>query len=71
MGSKGFEIRELLYRCVKELDYVQSVENCHSGLCASAEGKELIEIGMKALGVKDLAAETLPAAVEPPQEPKP
>jgi hypothetical protein len=50
---------ELLYQCIRELEYVQSVENCSSGLCASAAGRELIEEGMKALGVADLSGETL------------
>jgi len=59
----------LLYKAIKELDYVQSVENCTSGLCASAEGKELIERGMKLLGVKDLSAETLDRA-ERQEQPK-
>ena len=53
------EIRKLLYECIRELDYVQSVENCGSGLCASAKGKDLIEQGMKLLGVTDLSAETI------------
>jgi hypothetical protein len=53
--------RELLYQCLIELSYVQEIENCGSGLCASARGKELIEEGMKFLGVTDLSAESLAA----------
>ena len=53
------EAEKLLYECIVELEYVQSVENCSSGLCASSAGKDLIERGMKLLGVKDLSAETL------------
>lgn len=52
-------LREALYACIVELEYVQSVENCNSGLCASAKGKDLIEQGMRLLGVKDLSAEAL------------
>lgn len=52
-------LREVLYRCVKELDYVQSVENCNSGLCATGEGKDCVEEGMKVLDVKDLSLERL------------
>jgi hypothetical protein len=53
-------LRKALYLCIKELDYVQSgVENCHSGLCASAMGKELVEKGMKLLGVSHLSKESL------------
>src|SRR5215475_11090506 len=53
-------VRELLYQCIVELEYVQSVENCNSGLCKSAKGRDLIEQGMKLLGVADLSAELLP-----------
>lgn len=52
------EIKSCLYDAIVELEYVQSVENCRSGLCASAAGKEIIERGMKLLGVEDLSAET-------------
>jgi len=51
-------LRKLLYRAVKELGYVQEMED-HS-LCASAEGKEVVEEGMKLLGVPDLSYEELP-----------
>lgn len=61
----GEETRELLYLCIKELDYVQSVPNCESELCATAVGAELIELGMKALGVKDLSTESLPGTSNP------
>ena len=52
-------LSELLYRAVRELEYIQSAENCRSGLCATSEGKEIIEAGMTLLSVKDLAAEYL------------
>lgn len=52
-----FVYLELLYRCVKELDYVQSAE--HISQCASAEGKELIRLGMEHLGIADLSADKL------------
>ena len=56
-------LESLLYECVLELSYVQSVENCNSGLCATAQGERLIELGMKTLGVADLSAESLETAV--------
>jgi hypothetical protein len=51
-------LRSLLYEAIVELSYVQAVENCRSGLCASAKGAALVEVGMKLLGVKDLSSET-------------
>ena len=51
----------LLYECLRELSYVQSVENCGSGLCASSNGRELIKRGMIALNVRELAEDTLDA----------
>lgn len=54
---KPSEIESLLYDCIVELSYVQEAE--HHSMCASANGKELIEHGMKLLGVRDLSAETL------------
>lgn len=51
----------LLYECIRELSYVHSVENCTSELCKSPVGAELIERGMRALGVHELAEETLDA----------
>lgn len=54
------EIRKLLYECIKELEYVQlAKDGCGSGTCASSKGQELIEKGMKLLGVSDLSAETI------------
>ena len=61
----------MLYRAVCELEYVQSVENCHSGLCASAEGRAIIEAGMKLLGVADLSGDTLATTKRTLQETKP
>lgn len=51
------DLRSLLYEAILELGYVQSVENCHSGLCATSLGNDIIERGMKLLRVKDLSAE--------------
>lgn len=53
------QLRHLLYEAIVELEYVQCVENCSSGLCASSKGKEIINQGMKLLGVEDLSAEHL------------
>jgi hypothetical protein len=51
------ELRYLLHRAIIELSYVQSVENCNSGLCATAEGEWIVDEGMKLLGLNDLAEE--------------
>ena len=57
------QAEKLLYRAIRELEYVQSVENCHSGLCASAEGKAIIEAGCVLLGTSDFSAEELDGTV--------
>ena len=62
MTNKEKQLADLLYQCVVELSYVQCVENCGSGLCATAKGNELVNRGMALLGVKDLSAETLDEA---------
>lgn len=49
----------LLFRAVRELNAVDSVENCHSGLCKSSEGRDIVEEGMKLLGIADLSGERL------------
>jgi len=51
-------LRKLLYRAVRELGYVQEMED-HS-LCASAEGKAVVDEGIKLLGCGDLSHEELP-----------
>jgi hypothetical protein len=51
-------LETFLYDAIVELDYVQSVENCNSGLCATAKGKYIVDFGMAILGVDDLSAET-------------
>ncbi len=53
------QVKALLYEAIVELEYAQNVENCNSGLCASAKGKEIIKRGMQLLRVKDLSRETL------------
>ena len=53
-GVREAALRLYLFQCLTELSYVQSVENCHSGLCATPMGEELIEKGMKLLGVPSL-----------------
>jgi len=49
------ELRELLYRCIVELYYVQCTD---LEMCASSRGADLVESGMKLLGVKDLSEDT-------------
>lgn len=51
-------LRKILYRAVKELGYVQEMVD-HS-MCASAEGKSIVDVGMKLLGVPDLSFDELP-----------
>ena len=53
------KLRYLLYEAIVELEYVRCVENCGSGLCASAKGREIVKRGMKLLGVEDLTQEHL------------
>lgn len=48
------KLRWLLFQCLCELFYVQSVEHCNTGMCATPMGKELIDEGIKALGIPDL-----------------
>jgi hypothetical protein len=48
-----------LHRAVRELEYIQCVENCHSGLCATSEGAEIVKQGMAVLGQTDLADEPI------------
>jgi hypothetical protein len=57
-------LRNLFYRAVKELAYVQAisceyVSRKHQDLVASSEGAEIIDQGMKLLGVKDLSKDEL------------
>jgi hypothetical protein len=52
------QLETLLYEAIVELEGVQCVENCNSGLCATGKGKWLIEKGMAVLGVDDLSEET-------------
>jgi hypothetical protein len=47
-------VKSLLYDAIVELAYVQAVP-CGEGLCASSKGKEIIDAGIAALGVKDLS----------------
>jgi hypothetical protein len=53
------KLRYLLYEAIVELNYVQSIENCDSGLCASPKGEEIVNRGMELLGVRDLSTEHL------------
>jgi hypothetical protein len=55
----------LIYRAVRELAFIQEVENCHSGLCKTSEGKSIISDGMELLGIDDLSGETLDTAKMP------
>jgi len=51
------KLEEILYAAIVELSYVQSAENCKSGLCASAKGEEIVKLGMSVLNVPDLSLE--------------
>ena len=48
------KLRLLLFECARELSYVQCVENCNSGLCATSLGADLVERSIKALEIPDL-----------------
>lgn len=47
----------LLWECARELEYVQCVENCNSGLCATSLGKDLVRRALELLKV-DFYCET-------------
>lgn len=51
------QTEKLLYEAIRELGYVESCED-HS-LCASGVGKEIIDRGMRLLGVKELYEDDL------------
>ena len=55
LEAKLAALEPLLRRAIIELEYIQCVENCHSGLCATSEGKAIVESGTALLGLKDLA----------------
>jgi hypothetical protein len=57
MNSVPQNVRQFIFRCIKELDYTQSAE--HISQCSSSEGAALINEGMKMLGLKDLSMEKL------------
>jgi hypothetical protein len=52
------QLETVLYDAIVELEYVQSVENCNSGLCATPKGKHIVDLGMATLGIDDLESET-------------
>jgi hypothetical protein len=61
-GGKGpmldDEVKSLLYDAILELSYVQEFEDgWPREMIASAKGKQIVERGMKLLGIKDLSAE--------------
>lgn len=51
----------LLYECIRELSYIQEIPCNSFDLHATALGKELIERGMIALNIRELAEGTLDA----------
>jgi hypothetical protein len=51
------KLKSLLYDAILELGYIQEVENCHSGLCATSNGKDIVDRGIALLGVEDLSGE--------------
>lgn len=55
-------LRKLLYRAVMELEYIHTFDGISDmrNLITSAEGKAIVEDGMKLLGVADLSEEELP-----------
>ena len=58
------QLETLLYDAIVELSYVQSVENCGSGLCATPKGLHIVDLAMATLGIDDLEAETWKEARE-------
>lgn len=64
MGSSVSErmFKALLYRAIRELNYIHEVEGVPAGvsdLVTTAEGKQVVAQGMRALGVDDLSRESL------------
>jgi hypothetical protein len=54
------ELEAFAYRCIRELEYVQSLSGYDNGsLCASSEGRACVADGMKMIGVEMLGEETL------------
>ena len=43
-------VKALLRRCAVELTYVQAVEHCNTGMCATPVGQECIEDAEQELG---------------------
>jgi len=56
MARELLSLRSFAYDCIVELAYVQAAPT--QALCQTPRGKELIDQGMEALGVKDLSADT-------------
>lgn len=54
------KMESLLYECLVELSYAQEAETLQQ--ISSAKGKALVQMGMDALGVADLSAESLATA---------
>ena len=52
------KLRKILYRAVRELEYARCAETL--SLVQSAEGNDIIDTGMKILGVPDLSLDELP-----------
>jgi hypothetical protein len=52
------ELQEFLYLCVRELSYVQEAEDWSQ--VKSSHGGNLVDRGMKLLGVADLSTESIP-----------
>ena len=59
LESEREKLESLLYDCILELSYVQSVENCTSLLCASSNGRDLVDRGMAELKLAGLWENTL------------
>jgi hypothetical protein len=60
MTHEELKLRSLLYEAIVELSYIQDYEDgWPREMIATARGNEIVEQGMKLLGVKDLSAEHL------------
>lgn len=63
--NRTSELESLLYEAIVELGYIQAYEDgWPREMIASAKGEEIVERGMKLLGVKDLSAEKWPTVSE-------
>ena len=53
-------LRKLLYRAVRELDYIHECDVSDGNMITTSEGKSIVTQSMEILGCSDLSEEELP-----------